>query len=543
MYDVTLETSFFPAVKTAHYRKITIGDVLRERAGVEPDKLAYKVVDEGGAVTGTWTYGELLADCERLARALASRHKKGARIAVWAPNIIEWVLLEFASAMAGVTLVTVNPSYQPRELDYVLRQSEAEAVYFVESFRGNPMGDIARSVAAEIDTVHHVIDVRDHDVLFAGHERGTLPEVDPMDVAQIQYTSGTTGFPKGALLHHHGIVQNAEDGNRRTGVTGEDILLLLMPLFHTAGCGMMVVGGVSAGVTVVMPPMFDPGLTVDLIAREGVTYFMGVPSMITLGIETVKARDITLDSIRGVASGGSMVAPELVRAAEKYLGCPIQIVYGQTESSPVITYTWRDDHIDDMTQTAGQPIDNVDVAILRSDGSFADIGEIGEICTRGYHVMHGYNDNPEATAAAIDAEGWLHTGDLGSMDARGYVRITGRLKEMIIRGGENLFPAEIENAMLEHPAIAECAVVGIPDRKWGEVVACFMRPTIRYRPSESALKKFVRARLSPQKTPVHWIWVHEWPLTGSGKIQKFKLREMFQAGELPEGGPKPDHLF
>jgi len=536
MFDIQLPKSYFPAQHRNDYRKITVGDLLRERAAQMPDKLAYKIVDDTGAVTKTYSYRALCDIADQLARALASRHAKGARIAVWAPNTIEWIWLEFASAMAGVVLVTVNPSYQARELDYVLKQSHAEALYYVEGFRGNPMGDIARDVVAAIKAEGgadiRLVDMQDMDAMFAGDDIASLPDVTPDDVAQIQYTSGTTGFPKGALLHHHGIVQNAEDGDRRTGVTADDTLMMLMPLFHTAGCGIMALGGVSAGATMIMPPLFDPKLTVDLILQEQVSFFMAVPSMITLTVEEVKRRGIRIATLRGLSSGGAMVAPELVRAADQYLGCPIQIVYGQTECSPVITYTNRQDSLEDMTQTVGQPLPNIEVRIICSDGRTADLGEIGEICTRGYHVMHGYNDNPEATAAAIDGEGWLHTGDLGSMDGRGYLRVTGRLKEMIIRGGENLFPAEIENAMLEHEDVAECAVVGIPDDTWGEVVACFMRPSGNRRPANDALKAFVRGQLSPQKTPAIWVWVEAWPLTGSGKIRKFALRDQFLDGDL-----------
>ncbi|MEM9263050.1 MAG: AMP-binding protein, partial [Pseudomonadota bacterium] len=216
------------------------------------------------------------------------------------------------------------------------------------------------------------------------------------------------------------------------------------------------------------------------------------------------------------------------------VGAPVQIVYGQTEASPVITQAWYTDNLADLTETIGQPVPYTDVAILKPNSQdVVGCDEIGEICCRGYLVMTGYNDNPEATASAIDKEGWLRTGDLGRMDQRGYVTITGRVKEMIIRGGENLFPAEIENALLEHDAISEIAVVGIPDDKWGEQVACFMKAAEGAAlPSAQDLKTFVRERLSPQKTPLYWSWVEEWPLTGSGKIQKFKLREAFEAGNV-----------
>jgi fatty-acyl-CoA synthase len=227
-----------------------------------------------------------------------------------------------------------------------------------------------------------------------------------------------------------------------------------------------------------------------------------------------------------------MVAPELVRKARHVFAAPTQIIYGQTEASPGITLTWADDHEADMCGTIGQPLPHMEVSIRDTrDNSICSIGEQGEICCRGYNVMAGYNDDPKATAETIDPEGWLHTGDLGRMDSRGYLRITGRVKDMIIRGGENLSPAEIENAILEHEKVLEVAVVGVPDEKWGEQVACFMRAKDDERPPPAALKAFVPERLSPQKTPTFWIWVSEWPLTGSGKIKKFALREAFQNGE------------
>jgi fatty-acyl-CoA synthase len=241
-------------------------------------------------------------------------------------------------------------------------------------------------------------------------------------------------------------------------------------------------------------------------------------------------RDVS--TVKRIMSGGSMVAPELVKKAQATFGSVVQIIYGQTETSPGITLAWHDDNLEDLTQTIGQPLPNMDVAILNPQtNEILPLGEQGEICTRGYHVMTGYNDNPEATAKTIDKDGWLHTGDLGRMDARGYLKITGRVKEMIIRGGENLFPAEIENAMLEHNDIAQVAVVGVPDDVYGEQVACFMQARGDNRPAPAQLKAFIRERLSPQKTPQYWIWVEAWPLTGSGKIQKFVLAEQFAKGE------------
>jgi fatty-acyl-CoA synthase len=327
-------------------------------------------------------------------------------------------------------------------------------------------------------------------------------------------------------------VRNGVDAMTRGGAGAGDAFVHNMPLFHTTGCAILVLGGFGVGATMLLAPMFDPETIVKVIEREKTRFILGVPTMLVALIDEVKKSGRDVSSTRRIMSGGAMVAPELCRKAKDVLGAPIQIVYGQTESSPVITQAWFEDSLEDLTQTIGQPAAHTEVTIREPQtNAVVPIGAQGEICCRGYLVMTGYNDNPEATAAAIDKDGWLHTGDLGTMDARGYVKITGRVKDMIIRGGENLFPAEIENAMLEHEHIVEVAVVGIGDDKWGEQVACFMRARSSQRPGTRELKAFIRERLSPQKTPAYWIWVEAWPLTGSGKIQKFKLREQFEKGE------------
>jgi fatty-acyl-CoA synthase len=531
MYNVRLKESYFPAQSDTPYEEISIGDMLRRQAVKFADAPAVKELTPSGEIGRIWNYAELLADAEKLARALAFRHPTGARIAVFAGNSPEWLLLELASAMAGLVLVTVNPSYQKRELKFVLEQSRAEAVYYVDAVRGNPIRAIADEVCAALPAIEHRIMLTDLEALFAGHERGVLPDISPGDVCQVQYTSGTTGFPKGALLHHRGLVQNAADVMARVDLHAGDFFVHHMPLFHTTGCAILALGGLGVGATMLIAPVFDSAMIVRVMERERPRFVLGVPTMIVAIIEEVLRSGADMSSIERMMSGGAMVAPELVRKAQEVFGSNIQVVYGQTECSPVMTLTRSDDPPEYLSESIGQPLPHLEAAILDPrTNEILPIGAQGEICTRGYHVMAGYNDNPEATAAAIDADGWLHTGDLGRMDSRGFLMITGRVKEMIIRGGENLFPAEIENAMLEHPEIAEVAVVGVPDEKWGEQVACFMRPRGSARPEPGELKAFIRERISPQKTPVYWIWIDEWPLTGSGKIQKFRLAEKFQEG-------------
>ncbi len=532
MYQVKLAESYFPAHGGPEPAPITIGEMLRASTAQAPDRVALKELGYDGGFARSWTYGKLLADSERLARALASRHAEGARIAVYANNVPEWVLLELACGLAGVVLVTVNPAYQKRELKYVLEQSRSEAIYYLASFRGNPMDEIVGSVCDEIPAIRHRVLLTDHDALFAGEAHGELRVPKPSDPVQIQYTSGTTGFPKGALLHHNGLVRNAIDTMTRGGVTAGMSFVHHMPMFHTTGCAMLVLGGLGIGATLLLAPMFDPAMIVEVIERERTGYILGVPTMLVALIDEVEKSGRDVSSIGRIMSGGAMVAPELCKKARAAFGTSIQILYGQTETSPVITQCWHEDTLEDLTQTIGQPAAHVEVSVRDpATNAVVAIGEQGEICCRGYLVMTGYTDNPEATAAAIDGDGWLHTGDLGRMDERGYVRITGRVKDMIIRGGENIFPAEIENALLEHSAIAEVSVIGVADEKWGEQVVCFMRCCGGDRPDDACLKTFIRERLSPQKTPAHWIWVDQWPLTGSGKIQKFKLREAYEQGE------------
>ncbi len=534
MYDVNLNQSLFEAQADTPLRPTTFGTMLREQAADRGSAPALKELREDGSIGREWSFAELLDDSERLGRALASRHSAGARVAIFANNLPEWILMELGCSLADITLVTVNPAFNARELRYVLEQSGAEAVYYVEAVRGHALEPIVEEACSGLDAVEHRVLLTDHDALFQGFEHGTLRDTKPEDIVQIQYTSGTTGFPKGALLHQKGLIQNGRDIFSRWNAEPGDSVVLMVPLFHTAGCAIIVCGGISSGVTILLAPAYDPQMIVQVIERERPALAGGVPTMLFGLIDAAEKSGADVGSVKSLMCGGSMVAPELARKARSVFGAPIQIVYGQTETSPGISFGWIDDSEDDLIGTIGQPLPHMDVAILEpGTGRICAIGEQGEICCRGYNVMAGYNDNPEATAETIDDEGWLHTGDLGTMDARGYLKITGRVKEMIIRGGENLFPAEIENAILEHPAVAEAAVVGVPDEKWGELVACFMRGEDGQKPEASELKAFIRERLSPHKSPAFWIWVDEWPLTGSGKIQKFALREGFEQERFP----------
>ena len=533
MYDVKLNLSHFPAQSDAEVLNITVGDLLREVAEARPEAEALVEVRQDGSGGRRWTYTELLKDAERLALALSTRFAPGERVVVWSPNSPEWVLLEYASALSGLVLVTANPAFQARELDYVLEQSGAVALFLVKEFRGNPMSQIGAEVTASIPSVREVTDMESVALYTEGSRPIALPDVAPGDAAMIQYTSGTTGFPKGAVLSHRGLVNNARFYAGRCGATSTTTWVNIMPMFHTAGCGMVTLGCLQARCRMVLISLFDPNVVLDQLEASGADIILGVPTMVVALLDAQNARPRDMSALKLVSCGGSMVAPELVRRVQNLMGASFSTLYGQTEHCPVITQHHLDDTIDDICNTAGQPVAQTEVSIRSVDDNCTIVlEEVGEICARGPCVMLEYNDNPKATSETIDAMGWLHTGDLGRMDKRGYVTVTGRMKEMIIRGGENHFPAEIENCLLEHASVAEVAVVGLPDPKWGEVIGAFIRSIGPL--DKAALHAHCRANMSPQKTPNVWVQVEDFPLTGSGKIQKFVLRDRFVAGEYTE---------
>lgn len=503
----------------------TIGGLLREQAAANGDRDALLEGLPDGSVGRRWTYAELLNDAERLAKGLAARFQPGERVAIWAPNVPEWVLVEYAAALAGLTVVTVNPSYQKRELSYVLDQSTSVALFLVGEFRGNPMAKIAAEVAEDLPALRAIIDMHDEAQLFTDPS-GTLPHVDTNDPAQIQYTSGTTGFPKGVVLSHRNLTNNARlfievgDLPRGLGALG------LTPLFHTMGCSMGVLGALQSAGAYCPLLAFDPSAALDIVQAEKMSWTICVPTMAVAMVAAQKAKARDLSSLQRIGIGGASVAPDLARAVEGVLGVDVLVAYGQTESSPLITSGRPTDDFEDIITTVGQPALGCEVGIFDpATDEVVACGEVGEIRSRSASTMLGYNDDPEATAATVTADGWLCTGDLGTMDDRGYVKITGRVKEMIIRGGENLFPAEIENVLLEHPDVAECAVVGVPDDVLGEAVAAFVRLEEGAEFDFEALRQHCRSQISPQKCPAHWQQVAEWPLTGSGKIRKFQLRD------------------
>jgi fatty-acyl-CoA synthase len=529
-----LSAAYFPADESDRVLETTVGGILREAAEAVPDQPALIGGLPDPAERRRWTYGELLEDAERCARALLGRFEPGERVAVWAPNIPEWEVLEFGAALAGMILVTVNPAYKPGELQYVLEQSASATIFLLPEFRGNPMVQSLEAIRGRLPALREAIAFTElEEFLASGSPTEQLPDVGPGDPVQIQYTSGTTGFPKGALLHHRGLTNNGRMTLGQFDFAPGDVYVNPFPLFHTAGCGLGALGCVSHKLTHVPVLAFEPGLMLDLIEAERAVALAGVPTVLIALTEDPSFDSRDLSSVRAALSGGALVAPNLVKRIEDRLGLRFSIIYGQTESSPVITQGRLDDTFEDRATTVGRPLPQTEVRIADPlTGETVPCGAVGELCTRGYLVMQCYYEMPAATDAAIDADGWLHTGDLASMDDRGYCRIEGRLKDMIIRGGENIFPREIEQRLFTHPAVGDAAVVGIPDDKWGEQVCAFVRAAPGAQPEKAELNAHVRAELAAYKAPRIWVFVDEFPMTPSGKVQKFVLRDRFVAGDL-----------
>ena len=529
-----LTTSYWPADTSASILDTTIGGVLRAAAERAPDQPALVAGDPDPARRRQWSYGQLLAEAERAAHALLARFRAGDPIAVWSGNCPEWVLLEFAAGLAGLTLVTVNPAYQAEELAHVLGHSGAAGIFLATEYRGNSLPAILAEVGSRLPRLREVIPLDQWDRFCASGDGGSLSEVDPASPAQILYTSGTTGRPKAAVLTHRGLTNNARLAAEAIGMRAGEAGVNPMPLSHIASCGLLTLGRVQTLGTHVLMPRFDPGLALDLTETYRGASIGGVPTMLTalLGHPSRAQRD--LSCLRYALSGGATVPAELVRQVEAAFGVPFVITFAQTESSCSITMTRIGDTAADRAETLGRPLPQTEVKITDvKTRETVPCGTVGEICTRGYLVMQGYLGDPVATEAAIDLDGWLHTGDLGSMDSRGYCRIEGRIKEMIIRGGENIYPREIEEVLLSHPAVSGAAVVGIPDRFWGEVVGAAISTSAATPPTGAELAGFCRVRLAAYKVPVRWLFTSAFPLTATGKVRKDVLSAQLAEANEP----------
>jgi fatty-acyl-CoA synthase len=531
---LALAQSYWRADESEPIVESTVGDLLRAAAAAVPDRLALVAGQRADAARRSWTYAALLQQAEEVARALLARFAPGERIAVWAPNIPEWQLLRYGAALAGLTLVPINPAYRPAELAHVLEQSGAAGIFLVSEYRRVAMAEVLDAVWPQLPHLRERIFFETWpDVRATAAPTQPLPPVAPADPALLLYTSGTTGLPKGALLRHRGITTNGRLLAQRLGAQDGQVWINFLPLFNVGGSVISGLAALAYRATEVLVH-FEPGLILQLIESERANIMVGPPTMFIALMEDRSFALYDLSSLRAIGAGATVVSADVARRIAATFEVPCSILYGQTEASGIITQTWLDDTDADQAETIGQPLPQVEVKIIDpGTGAIVPPGTPGELCARGYQVMAGYLDMPEATAKTLDAESWLHTGDICSMDERGYCRVEGRRADLIIRGGQNIYPREIEQLLYTHPAVGEVAVVGIPHARYGEVVAAFIRPAPGQAPTGKELRAFCREHLAPYKLPRHWVFVEAFPMTPSGKIQKAVLRESFIQRQIP----------
>ena len=504
-----------------------------------------------------YSYKQFNDTCREIAKGLmALGIKKGDNIAIWAYNVPEWVLLQFASAKIGAVLVTVNTSYKSAELEYILNQSDSTSLFMVGSFKdtnyvetlGSVVPELAASEPGKLSS-HKLPFLKN--IIFIGGDTpsGMLnfdsiikmgegvtdselaaieDSLDCFETINMQYTSGTTGFPKGVMLTHYNLVNNGFQIGECMKFTEHDRLCIPVPFFHCFGCVLGVMVCVTHGSTMVPVEIFDPLKVLQTIEKEKCTAVHGVPTMFIAELEHPEFANYDLSSMRTGIMAGSVCPIEVMKRAVKDMHVTeITSVYGQTESSPGITQTRTDDAIELRVATVGRALPGAEVKIVDIEtGATLPPGKQGELCARGYMVMKGYYKMPEETANVIDADGWLHTGDLAIMDENGYCKITGRIKQMIIRGGENIYPREIEEFLYTHPKVSDIQVYGVPDKKYGEQVMAAIILKKGMEMSEDEVRDFCRGKIANYKIPKYVKFVDGYPMTASGKIQKFKMREM-----------------
>ncbi|MCP2287487.1 AMP-binding protein [Nocardia amikacinitolerans] len=518
----------------------TIGANLDRTAAAHPDREALVDLPSGRR----WTYRELVAAVDEIASGLAARGLgKGDRVGIWAPNCAEWFLVQYATAKLGAILVNINPAYRTSELGYVLRQAGVRMLIAAPEFKTSDYVAMIEEVTPECPGLDQFLILGGADWAAVADspvdaERlatvaATLSADDPIN---IQYTSGTTGFPKGATLSHHNILNNGYFVGELCGYTEQDRICVPVPFYHCFGMVMGNLAATSHGAAVVIPaPSFDPAATLDAVARERCTSLYGVPTMFIAVLAELDAvlektgATPDLSSLRTGIMAGSPCPVEVMKRVIDRLGMhEVCICYGMTETSPVSTQTRRDDDLDRRTATVGRVGPHLEVKIVDpATGLTVPRGEPGELCTRGYSVMLGYWDQPDKTAEAIDAARWMHTGDIGVMDADGYIAVTGRIKDMVIRGGENIYPREIEEFLYTHPDILDAQVIGVPDAKYGEELMAWIRMREGATPLDAeALRAFCTGKLAHFKIPRYVHLVDEFPMTVTGKIRKAEMREM-----------------
>ena len=486
-----------------------------------------------------WTYDELLADVDAVALGLLELGvSKGDRVGMWAPNCPEWVLVQYATARIGAILVNINPAYRTHELSFVIGQSGMRTIVAVDSYKGSSYAEMIESSRAENPSLVDVVLIGQdswHELVAAGSQ-GDRARLDAIgadlsddEPINIQYTSGTTGFPKGATLSHRNILNNGWFVGELIDYAEADRICIPVPFYHCFGMVMGNLAATSHGACMVIPaPAFDPVATLRATAEERCTSLYGVPTMFIAMLNEPLVDELDLSSLRTGIMAGSPCPVETMKQVIDRLGMTeVSICYGMTETSPVSMQTRTDDSIERRVSTVGRVGPHLEVKIVDPvSGDTLPRNEAGELCTRGYSVMLGYWEQPDKTAEAIDDAGWMHTGDLGVMDDDGYVNITGRIKDMVIRGGENIYPREIEEFLLTHPDILDAQVIGVPDQKYGEELMAWVRMKPATEPLDAvALRTFATGKLAHYKIPRYVHLVDEFPMTVTGKVRKVEMRE------------------
>ena len=530
-----------------------IGDAFDATVARFPDREALVVRHQ--ALRYTWQ--QLAEAVDQHARALmALGVQPGDRLGIWAPNCAEWCITQFASAKVGAILVNINPAYRSSELDYALGQAGCRWVICADAFKTSDYHAMLQGLVPGLASSQpgaltcerfpelrgvvslaaspppgfvawHALQARAESVSCqALVERQAQLRCD--DPINIQYTSGTTGFPKGATLSHSNILNNGYMVGESLGLTEHDRLVVPVPLYHCFGMVMANLGCMTHGSTLIYPSdAFDPLATLRAVAEEKATALYGVPTMFIAELDHPQRREFDLSSLRtGIMAGATCPIEVMRRVIGEMHMAEVQIAYGMTETSPVSLQTGPDDDLERRVTSVGRTQPRLENKVLDADGNTVPRGEIGELCTRGYSVMLGYWNNPKATAESIDEDGWMHTGDLAVMDEQGYVRIVGRSKDMIIRGGENIYPRELEEFFFTHPAVADVQVIGVPCSKYGEEIVAWVRLHPGHTASEDALREWARARIAHFKVPRYFRFVDEFPMTVTGKVQKFRMREI-----------------
>ncbi len=514
----------------------TIGENLAATVARYPDNEALVVPYQNVRLT----YAEFAAEVDKVARGLmALGLERGDRIGIWSPNNAEWVLIQYATARMGAILVNINPAYRTSELEYALNQSGCKFLISAPEFLTSDYRKMVAEVAPKVDSLERIIFLESEawDELLAQSEKVSqdrLEEIaaslDPNDPINIQYTSGTTGFPKGATLSHRNIINNGYFVGEMCRYTSEDRVCIPVPFYHCFG---MVLGNLACtthGATIVVPgARFLPDQVLQAVNDERCTSLYGVPTMFIAALEHPEVDDFDLSTLRtGIMAGSPCPVEVMTRVISDFNMSEVTIAYGMTETSPVSTQTAPDDDIDRRVSTVGRIHPHVEVKIVdpESGRTVERGGESGELCTRGYSVMIGYWNDPDRTAEAIDEDGWMHTGDLATMDEEGYVNIVGRIKDMIIRGGENVYPREIEEFLYTHPDVVDAQVIGVPDIKFGEEIMAWVKLREGSELTEDELKVFCKGKIAHYKIPRYVAFVPEFPMTVTGKVQKFKMREI-----------------